>query len=90
MAAAAGRQNRLWQFVDLVYRNLGEENAGWVNDSYLRRIAAAAGLDVGRAFSDRSTPAVRRAGAGEGRGKRGQGVVHAVVRRVTTDGRPGS
>jgi protein-disulfide isomerase len=52
MAAAAGRQNRLWQFVDLVYRNQGEERSGWVTDAYLRRVAAGAGLDVRRAFAE--------------------------------------
>jgi protein-disulfide isomerase len=58
MAAAAALQNRLWQFVDLVYRNQGEENAGWLNDAYLRRVAAGAGLKVRRAFADRRTPIV--------------------------------
>ena len=59
-ASAAGAQNRLWQFVDLVYRNQGAENTGWVTDAYLRRIAAAAGLDVRRALADRASPAARR------------------------------
>jgi protein-disulfide isomerase len=58
MAAAAGLQNRLWQFVYLVYRNQGEENTGWVNDAYLRRVGAAAGVDLRRAFADRRTPIV--------------------------------
>jgi protein-disulfide isomerase len=57
MAAAAGMQNRLWQFVDLVYRNQGAENSGWVSDAYLRRVATAAGLDVRRAFADRTSAA---------------------------------
>jgi protein-disulfide isomerase len=58
MAGAAALQGRLWQFVDLVYHNQGEENTGWVTDAYLRRIAAAAGLDVRRAFAERGSPAV--------------------------------
>jgi protein-disulfide isomerase len=58
MAAAAALQNRLWQFVYLVYRNQGEENSGWVNDAYLRRVAAGAGVHVKRAFADRRTPLV--------------------------------
>ncbi|MEA2349506.1 MAG: hypothetical protein QOG86_447 [Thermoleophilaceae bacterium] len=57
MAAAAAMQDRLWQFVDLVYRNQGAENTGWVTDAYLRRVALAAGLDTRRAFSDRRSPA---------------------------------
>ena len=52
MALAAGRQGKLHQFVDLVYRNQGAENEGWVDEAYLRRIARAAGLDVERAFAD--------------------------------------
>jgi protein-disulfide isomerase len=58
MAAAAALQDRLWQFVDLVYRNQGEENAGWLNDAYLGRVAAGAGLNVRRAFADSRTALV--------------------------------
>jgi protein-disulfide isomerase len=59
MAAAAGLQGKLYQFVDLVYRNQGEEKSGWVTDAYLRRIAGAVGLDVKRAFAERRGPAAR-------------------------------
>jgi protein-disulfide isomerase len=59
MAAAAGLQNRLWHFVELVFHNQGGENEGWVTDNYLRRIAAAAGLDVARAFRDRDGAVAR-------------------------------
>ena len=58
MAAAAALQRRMWQFVDLVYRNQGEEGTGWITDAYLRRVAAAAGLDVRRAFAQRRSAAV--------------------------------
>jgi protein-disulfide isomerase len=58
MAAAAGRQGKLFEFVDLVYRNQGGENQGWVNDAYLRRVGGAVGLDVERAFAQREGPAV--------------------------------
>jgi protein-disulfide isomerase len=57
MAAAAAEQDRMWQFVDLVYRNQGAENTGWVTDAYVRRIMQAAGLDVRRAFADHSAAA---------------------------------
>jgi protein-disulfide isomerase len=50
MAAAAGLQDRLWQFTDLVYRNQGAENSGYVTDAYLRRISRAAGVDPVAAF----------------------------------------
>jgi protein-disulfide isomerase len=48
-AAAAGEQDRLWQFVHLMYANQGEENSGWVTDALLQRIwSAIPGLDVER------------------------------------------
>lgn len=58
LAAAASLQGRLWQLVDLVYRNQGGENEGWVTDAYLRRVAAGAGLDVARAFAQRDSASV--------------------------------
>jgi hypothetical protein len=30
VAAAASQQNKLWNFVDLLYLNQGEENSGYV------------------------------------------------------------
>jgi protein-disulfide isomerase len=57
--AAAALQNRLWQTVDLIYRNQGEENSGWLNDAYLRRVGVAAGVDVARAFAQRGSVAAR-------------------------------
>ena len=58
MALAASLQDRLWQFVDLVYRNQGDENSGWMTDAYMRRIAAAAGLDAKRALRARRSPEI--------------------------------
>jgi protein-disulfide isomerase len=58
MAHAAGQQNKLFQFVDLVYRNQGIEETGWVDDAYLKRIGEAIGLDVDRALAARDSAAV--------------------------------
>jgi protein-disulfide isomerase len=58
LAAAAGLQDRLWQFTDLIYRNQAEENSGYVTDSYLRQIARGAGVDAARAFDDATGAAV--------------------------------
>jgi protein-disulfide isomerase len=58
LAAAAGLQDRLWQFTDLIYRNQAEENSGYVTDSYLRQIARGAGVDATRAFDDATGAAV--------------------------------
>lgn len=62
MAAAAGLQGKLWEFVDLFYVNQGGENTGYVTDEWLTRIAGAVrGLDVERALADRNLPEVQRA-----------------------------
>lgn len=61
MAAAAGEQNRLWQYIALFYANQGQENSGYVTDAFLRRIAGGVpGLDVPRALAARSGAGVQR------------------------------
>ena len=42
-AAAAGEQNKLWNFIDVFYYNQGEENSGYVTPSFLHSIDKAAG-----------------------------------------------
>ena len=44
-ALAAGKQNKLWQYTELLYENQGPENAGWVTDSLLEQIAGALDLN---------------------------------------------
>ena len=51
MALAAGQQNKLWNFVELVYANQGAEESGYATDAYLKSVAAAAGVDVNKAFA---------------------------------------
>jgi protein-disulfide isomerase len=43
-AQAAATRDRMWNFVDLFYRNQGRENSGYVTDAFLSRLATAAGL----------------------------------------------
>jgi protein-disulfide isomerase len=43
-AVAASRQDKMWDFVDLWYRNQGQEGTGYATDDFIRDIAAAAGL----------------------------------------------
>jgi protein-disulfide isomerase len=59
-AGAAAQQNRLWQFVDVFYKNQKDENSGYVRTKFLRQIGAAAGLDVARLERDATTDAVQR------------------------------
>jgi protein-disulfide isomerase len=59
---AAGLQSRLWNFLDLLYRNQGAENSGWVTDELLRAAAKAIpGLDVGTMMAARRTTEVDNA-----------------------------
>jgi protein-disulfide isomerase len=48
-ALAAGEQGRGWDFVELFYRNQGQEESGYVTDGFLTAIARAAGVpDIAR------------------------------------------
>lgn len=59
MAVALGAQDRLWQFVDLMYRNQGAENTGYVTKTYLEALASAIpGANVRRALADRGSVSV--------------------------------
>lgn len=50
--AAAGRQNHLWDVLDDVMANQGEENSGWLNRSLLETIGSVIpGFDVTKAVS---------------------------------------
>jgi len=54
MAAAAGLQDKLWEFVEIFYANQGAENSGYVTEDFLRKVGSAVkGLDVDRAMEDR-------------------------------------
>lgn len=57
--AAAG-QNKLWQFVDQLYRRQGSENSGWISDSALRDAAAVAGADPGKLISAAGSAGVQQ------------------------------
>lgn len=58
VAAAAAAQNRLWNFVDLMYLNQGRENSGYVTPGYLRRLLGAVPeLNVSQALAAGATPA---------------------------------
>jgi protein-disulfide isomerase len=61
-AQAAALQSKLWPFVDLVYRNQGDENAGWLTNAFLVRVARQVeGMDVPRFTDDLNSAAVQAA-----------------------------
>lgn len=58
-ALAAGSQNRFWNVLELLFRNQGTENAGWVTEDLLRSVGSAVpGLDVQKMLDARSSAAV--------------------------------
>ena len=59
-AIAAGKQGRGWNYVEIFYRNQGEEGTDYVNDEFLTAIARAAKVpDIARWNSDRRSASVR-------------------------------
>ena len=56
---AAALQNRFFQTAALLYWNQGEENTGWVTESYLRSLASSVpAADPKRLLADRNTAKV--------------------------------
>jgi len=53
-ALAAGKQNKMWDFVELFYKEQGEEGTEYVIEEYLHKLAAAVpGLNLSKWSSDR-------------------------------------
>jgi protein-disulfide isomerase len=56
-ALAAGRQDKLWYYVENFYREQGPEHTGYVTEGYLEKLAEQTpGLDLERWSSDRGYP----------------------------------
>ena len=56
---AAGHQDKLWYYVELLYGNQGVENSGWVTEDLLSGIAASVpGLDAQQLEADRKLPSI--------------------------------
>jgi protein-disulfide isomerase len=72
VAAAAAEQDKLWQFAELLFRNQGRENSGYVTDDFLRGVASGVdGLDVDRALdAAEDAPAGDLVAAAEGHAQR--------------------
>ncbi len=65
VAAGAAAQDKLWNFIDLMYLNQGQENTGYATDAYLRRLLMSVpGLKVAAALRASQAPtAVAELGA---------------------------
>jgi protein-disulfide isomerase len=59
-AIAAGNQNKLFNFAQILYLNQGVENTGWLNNQMITTAAASIpGLDVSRLLAGSSSNAVK-------------------------------
>jgi protein-disulfide isomerase len=59
--AAAAAQNRAWPLVDLLYRNQGQENSGYVTRDFVLSLSRSVpGLDEDRLLRDQSGAAAQR------------------------------
>jgi protein-disulfide isomerase len=60
IAYALAAQNRMFEFIELAYRNQGLENSGYVTDTYLRALTSAIpGVDLGAALAARDASGAR-------------------------------
>jgi protein-disulfide isomerase len=58
-AIAAGNQDRGWNFLELFYRNQGEENSGYVTEEFLEAVAKGAGVkDIAKFNKERKSKPV--------------------------------
>jgi protein-disulfide isomerase len=58
-ALAAGKQNKMWDFVELFYHEQGEEDSGYVTESYLQNLAQQVpGLSLTQWSTDRGDTAL--------------------------------
>jgi protein-disulfide isomerase len=58
-ALAAGRQQKMWNFIETFYNEQGEEDTGYVSEGYIQGIAKQVpGLDLTRWTSERGDPAL--------------------------------
>jgi protein-disulfide isomerase len=65
-ALAAGKQQKLWYFIDLFYNEQGEEGTGYVTEAYLRNLAEQVpGLDLTKWTGDRSDATLANQVAGD-------------------------
>jgi protein-disulfide isomerase len=51
-ALAAGEQGKGWSFIELFYRNQGEERSGYVTDEFIESIAEGAGVPNMKKFNE--------------------------------------
>jgi protein-disulfide isomerase len=58
---AAAKQNKAWNFAEVLYLNQATENTGWLSDSMVAQAAASVdGLDVKQLWTERKTGSISK------------------------------
>jgi protein-disulfide isomerase len=66
-ALAAGKQNKMWNFIELFYHEQGEEDTGYVTEKYLQGLAQQVpGLNLTKWTTDRNDTALANTVASDG------------------------
>jgi protein-disulfide isomerase len=80
---AAGKQNRLWNMAEALYRRQGAENSGWITKGVIREAAIAAGANPGLvlAAAPSAVTAELRAAALEARAAKVAGTPGFLIER---------
>lgn len=74
--AAAGQQNHLWDVLDDIMANQGQENSGWLSAALLERIGALIpGFDVTTAMETASSSAIKKEVAADVQQGKSRGIV---------------
>lgn len=74
-ALAAGRQDKMWNFVETFYHEQGEEDSGYATEGYIQDIAKQVpGLDLATWMSDRNDVALADEVASDGQAANGDGL----------------
>lgn len=81
-AYAAGEQDKMWEFLEVVFANQGEEGSGWLDRELMEGVAADIGLDVAQWNEDYTSDAAASwvsGGLTAAANDEAQGVPHFVI-----------
>jgi protein-disulfide isomerase len=88
-ALAAGKQNKMWHFIELFYHEQGEEDSGYVTESYLQNLAQQVpGLNLTQWASDRNDPALANQVASDAQAASNAGFTGTPSFLIAKTGRP--
>jgi protein-disulfide isomerase len=74
-ALAAGKQNKMWDFIDLFYHEQGQESSGYVTERYLQGLAQqVSGLNLIEWAAARADPELAEALAGDAQAASNAGI----------------